>query len=344
MTEPVLEVGDLRKHFAVGSRLTGTGAVVYAVDGVSFTIGRGEVLGLVGESGSGKSTVGYCVTRLVEPTDGTVRLNGVDITHLRPRELRPHRRQMHIVFQDPYSSLNPRMTCGSIVGEPLRLHGLARGKQLDRRVAELFDAVGLRGELRYRFPHELSGGQRQRVGLARALSVAPTLLVADEPVSALDVSVQAAVLNLVRDLQRELGFSCLFISHDLATVEFLCDRVAVMYLGKLVELAPREELFTNPRHPYTQALLSAAVVPDPEVQRSRSRILLEGDIPSPLAPPSGCRFRTRCPLERESAPRSTEEEPPLVDVTGNGHLVACHLVRRGVEGPRLVDVPAAVGE
>ena len=344
MTEPVLEVEGLRKHFTVGSRLTGGGGVVHAVDGVSFAIAPGEVLGLVGESGSGKSTVGYCVTRLVEPTEGTVRLHGVDITHLRPRELRPHRRKMHIVFQDPYSSLNPRMTCGSIVGEPLRLHGLARGRQLEQRVADLFDAVGLRGELRFRFPHELSGGQRQRVGLARALSVSPTLLVADEPVSALDVSVQAAVLNLVRDLQRDLGFAGLFISHDLATVEFLCDRVAVMYLGQIVELAPREELFASPRHPYTQALLSAAVVPDPELQRSRSRIVLEGDIPSPLAPPSGCRFRTRCPLERESAPRSTDEEPPLVDVTGAGHKFACHLVRRGREGRRLFDVPAAVGE
>jgi oligopeptide transport system ATP-binding protein len=249
---------------------------------------------------------------------------------------------MHIVFQDPYSSLNPRMTCGTIVGEPLRLHGLARGKQLEQRVVHLFDAVGLRSELRYRFPHELSGGQRQRVGLARALSVSPSLLVADEPVSALDVSVQASVLNLLRDLQREFGFACLFISHDLATVEFLCDRVAVMYLGKLVEVAPRDELFSDPKHPYTQALLSAALVPDPELQRRRSRIVLEGDIPSPLAPPSGCRFRTRCPLEPESAPRSHEEEPPLVDVTGNGHLVACHLVRRGGHAPRLVDIPTAV--
>jgi oligopeptide transport system ATP-binding protein len=342
VTEPVLEVAGLSKHFPVGHRLVGGSSVVHAVDGVSFSIGPGEVLGLVGESGSGKSTVGYCVTRLVEPTDGEVRLHGVDITHLRSRELRPHRRKMHIVFQDPYSSLNPRMTCGSIVGEPLRLHGIARGKALNQRVTALFDAVGLRTELRYRFPHELSGGQRQRVGLARALSVSPSLLVADEPVSALDVSVQAAVLNLVRDLQRELGFACLFISHDLATVEFLCDRVAVMYLGKLVEVAPRDELFANPRHPYTQALLSAAVVPDPELQRSRSRIVLEGDIPSPVAPPSGCRFRTRCPLEPESAPRSTEDEPQLVDVTGHGHLVACHLVRRGAEGPRLIEPPAAL--
>jgi oligopeptide/dipeptide ABC transporter ATP-binding protein len=336
----VLEVEGLVKHFAVGRGIAG-GNVVHAVDGVSFSIEQGEVLGLVGESGSGKTTVGYCVNRLVEPTAGTIRLDGADITHLSRRELRPYRRRMHIVFQDPYSSLNPRMTCGQIVGEPIRLHGLASGKAVETRVVQLFDSVGLRPELRYRYPHELSGGQRQRVGLARALSVGPSLLIADEPVSAHDVSVQAAVLNLFRDLQQELGFSALFISHDLATVEYLCDRVAVMYLGKIVELAPREELFARPQHPYTQALLSAAVVPDPVVQRSRTRVVLAGDIPSPIAPPSGCRFRTRCPLEPESAPRSTEEEPPLVDVTGRGHLVACHLVRPGGEAPRVADLAEA---
>jgi oligopeptide transport system ATP-binding protein len=329
MSAPVLEVEGLVKHFAVGRGIRGGGKVVHAVDGVSFSVGQGEVLGLVGESGSGKTTVGYCVSRLVEPTDGTIRLDGDDITHLSRRELRPYRRRMHIVFQDPYSSLNPRMTCEQIVGEPIRLHGLASGRALDARVIEMFDAVGLRAELRHRYPHELSGGQRQRVGLARALSVSPSLLIADEPVSALDVSVQASVLNLLRDLQQRLGFSCLFISHDLGTVEYLCDRVAVMYLGKLVELAPREELFARPQHPYTQALLSAGVVPDPVVQRSRRRIVLSGELPSPLAPPSGCRFRTRCPREQESAPRSTEAEPPLVDVTGRGHLVACHLVQPG---------------
>jgi oligopeptide transport system ATP-binding protein len=342
--QPMLEVEGLVKHFTLGRGVGSGGRIVHAVDGVSFSIAAGEVLGLVGESGSGKTTAGYCINRLYEPTAGTIRLDGADITHLSRRALRPHRRRMHIVFQDPYSSLNPRMTCGQIVGEPIRLHRLARRKELDRRVVALFDSVGLRPELRFRYPHELSGGQRQRVGLARALSVSPSLLIADEPVSALDVSVQAAVLNLFRDLQRELGFSCLFISHDLATVEFLCDRVAVMYLGKIVELAPRDELFARPRHPYTQALLSAAVVPDPEIQRTRTRIVLEGDIPSPIDPPSGCRFRTRCPLEPESAPRSTDEEPPLIDVTGHDHFVACHLVRRGQEAPRLAESPVELAE
>ncbi len=340
MTGPVLEVSDLKKHFPVGGRLLGGTGLVYAVDGVSLSIDPGEFFGLVGESGSGKSTVGNCILRLLEPTAGVIKLKGVDITHLSRREMRPLRRELHMVFQDPYSSLNPRMTCGQIVGEPLRMHGLARRAMLDRRVAALFDKVGLRPELRYRYPHELSGGQRQRVGLARALSLTPSLLIADEPVSALDVSVQAAILNLLKDLQADMGFSCLFITHDLSIVEFLCNRVAVMYLGKIVELAPRAELFSYPKHPYTQALLSAAVVPDPDVQRSRSRIVLEGDIPSPMAPPSGCRFRTRCPLERESAPRSHEEEPLLRDVTGRGHLVACHLVGPGGEAPQLIDIPA----
>jgi oligopeptide transport system ATP-binding protein len=341
VSEPVLEVRGLTKHFPVGRQMLGGGAgVVYAVDGVSFTVAPGELLGLVGESGSGKTTVANCIMRLLDPTEGVIKLKGRDITALSRRRLRPLRRAMHMVFQDPYSSLNPRMTSGAIVAEPVRLHRLARGRELDRRVDEIFDQVGLRTELRDRYPHELSGGQRQRVGLARALVLHPSLLIADEPVSALDVSVQAAILNLISDLQEAMGFSCLFITHDLSTVEFLCDRVAVMYLGKIVELAPRAELFAHPKHPYTQALLSAAVVPDPEVQRARTRIVLEGDIPSPLDPPSGCRFRTRCPLERESAPRSTEEEPPLKDVTGGGHLAACHLVQPGGEAPQLIDVQA----
>jgi oligopeptide transport system ATP-binding protein len=329
-----LEVRDLVKHFRVGGGIAGGGSLVHAVDGVSFELQQGELLGLVGESGSGKSTVANCVMRLVEPTAGEIRLKGIDITHLSRRAMRPLRRDLHMVFQDPYSSLNPRMSCGDIVGEPLRLHGLAKGRNLDARVDKMFDGVGLRSELRYRYPHELSGGQRQRVGLARALIVEPSVLVADEPVSALDVSVQASILNLLRDLQRNMGFSCLFITHDLATVEFLCDRVAVMYLGKLVELAPRGELFRSPQHPYTQALLSAALVPDPGVQRSRRRVLLDGDVPSPLAPPSGCRFRTRCPLEPRSAPASTDEEPPLIEFAQD-HLVACHLVARGRPAPRL---------
>ena len=333
-TEPTLEVVDLVKHFPV--RGVGAHGVVHAVDGVSFSIGPGELLGLVGESGSGKSTVANCVIRLLDPTSGTITLKGRDITHLSRRALRPLRREMHMVFQDPYSSLDPRMTCGQIVGEPLEVQGLMRGGELQRRVEWLFDRVGLRSELRFRYPHELSGGQRQRVGLARALSVSPQLLVADEPVSALDVSVQASILNLLSDLQEDLGFSCLFITHDLATVEYLCDRVAVMYLGKIVEIAPTRELFTTPTHPYTQALLSAAVIPDPEIQRSRTRIVLEGDIPSPIEPPSGCRFRTRCPLEFRSAPTSHELEPPLVEI-GPGHMVACHLATQPGFRPALID-------
>ena len=333
---PVLEITDLKKHFQVGGPLSPGSGTVYAVDGVSLAIRSGEMLGLVGESGSGKTTVANCVVRLLNPTSGTIKLKGRDITQLSRRRLRPLRREMHIVFQDPYSSLNPRLTVGQIVGEPLRMHKLARGRDLDRQVEDLFDKVGLRSELRHRYPHELSGGQRQRVGLARALSVSPSLLIADEPVSALDVSVQAAILNLLQDLQQDMGFSCLFITHDLATVEFLCDRVAVMYLGKIVELATREELFAHPKHPYTQALLSAAVTPDPEVQRGRKRIVLEGDIPSPMNPPSGCPFRTRCPLEPESSPRSHDEEPPLIDV-GCGHFVACHLVTRARDDAHLID-------
>ena len=337
MTEaaPTLEVVDLVKHFHSGRQLLGGGGIVHAVDGVSFSIAPGELLGLVGESGSGKSTVANCVIRLLEPTSGTIRLKGYDITHISRREMRPLRSDVHMVFQDPYSSLNPRMTSAQIVGEPLRVQRIVGRRELDDRVADLFERVGLRPELRFRYPHELSGGQRQRVGLARALSVSPELLIADEPVSALDVSVQASILNLLRDLQEGIGFSCLFITHDLATVEYLCDRVAVMYLGQIVELAPTRELFASPKHPYTQALLSAAVVPDPEVQRNRTRLVLQGDVPSPLDPPSGCRFRTRCPLAHESAPDSVEREPPLVHV-GGGHHVACHLVS-GSRAPRLVD-------
>jgi|tagenome__1003787_1003787.scaffolds.fasta_scaffold20946423_2 oligopeptide transport system ATP-binding protein len=343
MSDATLEVVDLVKHFPIGGGLAGSGGgVVHAVNGVSFTVAPGEVVGLVGESGSGKSTVGNCVLRLLEPTAGTIRLQGTDISHLSRRALRPLRREMHMVFQDPYSSLNPRMTNGAIVGEPLRLHGLTRSAAaLEARVAELFDQVGLNPDLRHRYPHELSGGQRQRVGLARALSVGPSLLIADEPVSALDVSVQASILNLLSDLQEELGFACLFITHDLSIVEYFCHRVAVMYLGRIVETGTVAQIFARPQHPYTQALLSAAAVPDPQVQRARSRIVLEGDLPSPIDIPDGCPFRARCPLEHESMPRSEEERPELRDVDGAGHLVACHLARRGREVPRIASAEPA---
>ncbi len=338
MSEQILEVDGLVKHFDAGH-----GRVVHAVEDVSLEIAPGEVVGLVGESGSGKSTVGNCILRLLEPTAGSIRLHGTDVTHLSRRALRPLRREMHMVFQDPYSSLNPRMTNGTIVGEPLRLHRITHSDdERESRVVELFDQVGLNPELRHRYPHELSGGQRQRVGLARALSVQPSLLIADEPVSALDVSVQAAILNLLSDLQEELGFACLFLTHDLSIVEYFCDRVVVMYLGRVVETGTVEQIFNRPQHPYTQALLSAAVVPDPRVQRTRSRITLEGDLPSPIDVPSGCAFRTRCPLCQESMPRSEQEIPDLRDVDGHGHLVACHLARRGRDVPRIAE-PAASG-
>jgi oligopeptide/dipeptide ABC transporter ATP-binding protein len=319
MTTPVLEVKDLVKHYHVRGR----GQAVRAVDGVSLSIGQGEVLGLVGESGSGKSTIGKCVLRLTEPTAGSVHLSGRDITHLSRRALRPLRRDVHMVFQDPYSSLNPRFTVGQIVAEPLRRHGVARGAQVDERVREMLERVGLGAEMRGRRPHELSGGQRQRVGLARALVLEPKLVVADEPVSALDVSVQASVLNLVADLQRDMGFSCLFITHDLSVVEFLADRIAVMYLGQIVETGPTKKIFAEPQHPYTQALLSAAPEPDPVRQRERRRVVLAGEVPSPLDPPSGCRFHTRCPVAVEIC---RTEVPPLVGVRDADRPVACHLV------------------
>jgi oligopeptide transport system ATP-binding protein len=323
---PVLSVSGLTKYFNV-SRAHG-GGVVHALDGVDLTISSGEIVGLVGESGSGKSTLARCIVRLLEPTSGQVLLRGLDITHLSRRRLRQARRDVHMVFQDPYSSLDPRQTVGAVIAEPLRMHGLARGRELENRVAAMLEKVGLSQDMRDRLPGELSGGQRQRVGLARSLVLEPSLLVADEPVSALDVSVQASVLSLILDLQRDMGFACLFIAHDLGAVEAVCNRVAIMYLGRIVEQGGYAEIFRNPKHPYTQSLLSAAPVPDPTIQRSRRRVVLVGDIPSPIDPPSGCRFHSRCPVA--ALPRCAEEEPGLRDVTGRGHLAACHLI--GADG------------
>ena len=316
----LLEISDLKKHYPVRSgilrRAVGT---VHAVDGVSFTLGVGETLGLVGESGCGKSTVARSILRLIEPTGGSIRLNGKDITHLRKAELRPNRRSMQIIFQDPFASLNPRMTAGDIVGEPLTVHGLATGKEKRERVAELFQQVGLRADQMHNYPHQFSGGQRQRICIARALALGPDLIVCDEPVSALDVSIQAQVINLLIDLQRKHHFSYLFIAHDLAVVAHISHRVAVMYLGRVVEIADKAELFANPRHPYTQALLASVPVADPKAKRLAP--MIEGDVPSPINPPSGCAFHTRCKYVME---RCKLERPPLVAIDSQ-HQVACFL-------------------
>ncbi len=316
----VLRVRDLRKHFPVraGVLRRQVGAVL-AVDGVSFEIGRGETLGLVGESGSGKSTVGKTVLRLIDPTSGEIAVRGEDVTRAGPARMRAVRRQMQMVFQDPYASLNPRMPAGRIVAEPLENYDAAPRGEIDDRVRALFRRVGLRPDQLAKYPHEFSGGQRQRLGVARALALEPGLIVADEPVSALDVSVQAQVLNLLMDLQDEFRIAYLFISHDLAVVEHISHRVAVMYLGKIVELTDRDTLFADPRHPYTRALLSAA--PSPEPGARRERIILKGDIPSPINPPGGCRFHTRCPF----AEARCRAEEPLMRTVAPGHDVACHL-------------------
>ena len=317
----MLSVEGLKTHFPVRkgmlSRIAG---YVYAVDGVSFSIREGETLGLVGESGCGKSTVGKTILKLIEPTAGRVRVAGHDITDLGPRELRPYRRAMQIIFQDPYSSLNPRMSAGSIVGQPFIIHERASGRDCEERVAELFERVGLRADQMRSYPHEFSGGQRQRIGIARALALNTKLIIGDEPVSALDVSIQAQVINLLMDLQEERGLSYLFISHDLAVVEHISHRIAVMYLGKLVELSDKQEIYLNPLHPYTEALLSAVPVPDPATS-GRKRIVLDGDVPSPINPPAGCRFHTRCPYVE---PRCRIEEPVWREVRPR-HWVACHL-------------------
>ncbi|HLH92292.1 MAG TPA: dipeptide ABC transporter ATP-binding protein [Xanthobacteraceae bacterium] len=317
---PVLEVSDLEKHFVVRHGFFRSGAgQVRAVDGVSFAIAPHETLGLVGESGCGKSTVGRAVLRLIEPTAGTIRVDGRDITHLTKAQLRPYRPQMQIIFQDPFSSLDPRMSAGDIVAEPLRVHGLASGRALREQVASLFDRVGLRRAQMESFPHQFSGGQRQRIGIARALALKPKLIVADEPVSALDVSIQAQVLNLMMDLQREMGLAYLFISHNLAVVEHISHRIAVMYLGRIVEYTDKKTLFTRPLHPYTESLLAAVPVPDPRIKRQKR--LLQGDVPSPINPPSGCHFHTRCPYAVEHC---KVEDPALREVKP-GQWVACHL-------------------
>ncbi|TCS96907.1 ABC transporter ATP-binding protein [Hazenella coriacea] len=312
----ILEVKDLKKHFNVGRN-----QIVQAVDGVTFNVRRGETLGLVGESGCGKSTVGRTLIRLYEATSGSVNFNGENIYSLKGKKLKEFNRKMQMIFQDPYASLNPRMTVMDIIAEGIDIHGLATGEERKKRVIELLETVGLNAEHADRFPHEFSGGQRQRIGIARALAVKPDFIIADEPISALDVSIQAQVVNLLKKLQEERGLTYLFIAHDLSMVKYISDRVGVMYLGNLVELSDSNELYDHPLHPYTEALLSAVPIPDPDLAKTRERIILEGDVPSPINPPSGCRFRTRCPKAMEIC---SQVQPTWTEARPN-HWVACHL-------------------
>ncbi|MFJ3666190.1 ABC transporter ATP-binding protein [Streptomyces sp. NPDC090106] len=342
-TKPLLDVTGLTKHFPVkgGFPIRRTVGAVQAVDGLDFQVHEGESLGLVGESGCGKSTTGRLITRLLEPTSGTISYRGQDITHAGRRDLAPVRSEIQMIFQDPYASLNPRHTVGRIISGPMEINDINPAGGREKRVRELLEIVGLNPEHYNRFPHEFSGGQRQRIGVARALSLEPKLIVADEPVSALDVSIQAQVVNLLQKVQRELGIAFVFIAHDLAVVRHFSQRVAVMYLGKIVEIADRDDLYENPRHPYTKALLSA--VPEATVDgTARERIRLQGDVPSPIAPPSGCRFRTRC---WKATDKCATEAPPLVQVEGNkpGHLTACHYPETAgtIPAPRLSKDPQA---
>lgn len=315
--EKLVEIKNLKKYFPVSGK-----QVLKAVDGISLDIFKGETVGFVGESGCGKSTAGRTILRLYEATGGEVLLRGENIFKKSNKEMLKVRREMQMIFQDPYASINPRMTCGDVIGEAIDVHKLATGKARQERIYELLNLVGLSKEHANRFAHEFSGGQRQRIGIARALAVEPDFVIADEPISALDVSIQAQVVNLLEDLQRDLGLTYLFIAHDLAMVKHISNRIAVMYLGKIVELSESNELYKTPLHPYTQALLSAIPIPDPVVEESRKRIILEGDVPSPINPPSGCSLRTRCLYAK---PECAEVEPQLRDM-GNGHFVACHIV------------------